>query len=104
MICNCTIPTPGIILVRREAFESIKEDYGYSEPFVGSGNDWDAWISLTLRGPIAFVNEILMDWRQHLTESAIEPAAKREFLKIVTNAHAIADTQKSIRGALTPAA
>jgi len=65
MICNCGVPTPGLILLRRSTFESIKEDYGYFDPSVGSGNDWDAWIRLTLRGPMAAIDEILLDWRQH---------------------------------------
>lgn len=78
MICNCGVPTPGIILLRKAAFELIREDYGYFDPAVGSGNDWDAWIRLTLHGPMAFVNEILLDWRQHQNNGTNDQAETRD--------------------------
>ncbi len=65
LICDCCIPTPGVGLMRRSAFERIKSDGIYFDQAVASGDDWDVWLRLSLLGPIAFVNEILLDWRDH---------------------------------------
>jgi glycosyltransferase involved in cell wall biosynthesis len=66
LICDCVISTPGVGLIRRSAFEKINRGDGvYYDQSVASGDDWDMWLRLSLHGDIAFVDEVLLDWRQH---------------------------------------
>lgn len=66
MICDCAISTPGVVLIRRAAFDKIDRGDGiYFDQSVASGDDWDVWLRLTLRGDFAFVDEVLLNWRQH---------------------------------------
>jgi len=66
LICDCAISTPGIGLIRRSVFEKINRGDGvYYDQAVASGDDWDMWLRLSLHGDIAFVDEVLLDWRQH---------------------------------------
>ncbi|HEX5322180.1 MAG TPA: glycosyltransferase [Capsulimonadaceae bacterium] len=66
MICDCAISTPGVTLIRRSAFEKINRGDGiYFDQAVASGDDWDVWIRLSLRGDFVFVDDVLLNWRQH---------------------------------------
>jgi glycosyltransferase involved in cell wall biosynthesis len=66
LINHCCIPTPGVVLIRRSAFETAKTGEGvYFDPTVATGDDWDMWLRLSLRGPLAFVDDVLLDWRMH---------------------------------------
>lgn len=66
MICDCAISTPGVVLIRRAAFEKINRGDGiYFDQSVASGDDWDAWLRLSLHGDFTFVDEVLLNWRQH---------------------------------------
>jgi len=66
LICDCCIPTPGVALIRRSAFERIKTADGlYFDQSVASGDDWDVWLRLSLLGDFGFLDEVLIDWRQH---------------------------------------
>jgi glycosyltransferase involved in cell wall biosynthesis len=66
MICDCCISTPGVALIRRSAFEKINRGDGiYFDQSVASGDDWDVWIRLSLRGDFVFVDDVLLNWRQH---------------------------------------
>lgn len=66
MICDCAISTPGVVLIRRAAFEKINRGDGiYFDQAVASGDDWDAWLRLSLHGDFVFVDEVLLNWRQH---------------------------------------
>jgi glycosyltransferase involved in cell wall biosynthesis len=65
-ICDCCIPTPGVVLVRRDACEAVRTADGILfDQAVASGDDWDLWLRLSLRGNFTFVDKILLDWRQH---------------------------------------
>ena len=77
LICDCAISTPGVGLIRRAAFDKIKQPHPdpllgkerekdiYFDQAVATGDDWDMWLRLSLHGEIAFVDEVLLDWRQH---------------------------------------
>ena len=56
------ISTPGQAVVRRSAFEAVG---GFSESVPRAVEDWDLWLRLAAIGPIGFVDEVLLDWRQH---------------------------------------
>ena len=55
------IATPGQVLFRREALERV----GLFHPDTNPCDDWDLYMRLTQQGDIAFVNKIVMGWRQH---------------------------------------
>jgi len=86
LICDCAISTPGVGLIRRAAFEKIKQPYPdpllgkereegiYYDQAMGTGNDWDMWLRLSLQGDIAFVDEVLLDWRQHADNGSKDEA------------------------------
>jgi glycosyltransferase involved in cell wall biosynthesis len=53
--------TPGVAAFRREALAA-------AGPFVQAlapCDDWDLYLRLTRMGPIAFVNKVVIGWRQH---------------------------------------
>lgn len=56
--CICT---PGLMLARREAIERA----GRFDPDIAPCDDWDLWFRLSLLGDIAFVDRVVLHWRQH---------------------------------------
>ena len=62
MVVANWISTPGQAVVRRSAFEAVG---GFSESVPRAVEDWDLWLRLAAIGPIGFVDEVLLDWRQH---------------------------------------
>jgi glycosyltransferase involved in cell wall biosynthesis len=71
LICDCCITTTGVVLLRRSAWNEIKRRPDadafdmYFDPVVAPADDWDAWLRLSLRGDFVFVDEVVLDWRQH---------------------------------------
>ena len=61
-VINC-IATPGQAVFRRRAIERA----GLFRPDTNPCDDWDLYLRLTQAGDIAFVNKIVMGWRQHET-------------------------------------
>lgn len=55
------ITTPGTSVVRRQELAAV----GGFEPATVPCDDWDMNIRLTRRGPFAFVDEIVLNWRRH---------------------------------------
>ena len=56
--CICT---PGLLLARRSAIESV----GGFDTTMTPCDDWDMWVRLSLIGPVAFVDKIILNWRIH---------------------------------------
>lgn len=56
--CICT---PGLMLIRRSALERA----GRFDPDLAPCDDWDMWLRLSLLGDIAFVDRVVLFWRQH---------------------------------------
>jgi glycosyltransferase involved in cell wall biosynthesis len=54
------IPVGGI-LIRSEA----KRAAGEFDAAIGHAHDWDMWLRLSLQAPIAFLNEVIYDYRVH---------------------------------------
>jgi glycosyltransferase involved in cell wall biosynthesis len=66
LICDCAMPTPGVVLIRRTAMEKIRMPDGrYFDQTVAPGDDWDAWIRLSLHGYFLFLDEVVLNWRIH---------------------------------------
>lgn len=57
---NC-IATPGQVLIRWEALPAA----GAFDPAASPCDDWDLWLRLSQRGPIAFVDRVVLGWRRH---------------------------------------
>jgi glycosyltransferase involved in cell wall biosynthesis len=57
---NC-IYSPGQMLVRRSAFERA----GLFDPSTSPCEDWDMSLRLSLRGDIAYVDRVVLNWRLH---------------------------------------
>ena len=60
IVANCII-TPGACLIRRSDIDSV----GLFDKEMQSCEDWDLWIRLSRRGPIAYVDEIVVAYRRH---------------------------------------
>ncbi len=61
MAVGCCISTPGQVLIRRQAL-------GAAEPFdaaAAPSDDWDLWLRLCTAGHLAFVDRLVIGWRQH---------------------------------------
>jgi glycosyltransferase involved in cell wall biosynthesis len=57
---NC-IGTPGQVLIRRSALEAA----GPFDPATSPCEDWDLWLRLSQHGPIASVDQVLLNKRKH---------------------------------------
>jgi hypothetical protein len=55
------ICTPGQVLIRRRALNATPFDPRLSGPV----EDWKLWLHLSDRGPMAFVDKIVIDYRVH---------------------------------------
>ena len=63
LICDNWIPTPGAVLIRREALDHLHQLDGiFFDCGMKTADDWDLWIRLSLMAPIAVINLPLMDW------------------------------------------
>ncbi|MFH1177357.1 MAG: glycosyltransferase family A protein [Acidobacteriota bacterium] len=62
------IPVGGI-LIRSEA----KRAAGAFDAAIGHAHDWDMWLRLSLLAPIAFLNEVVYDYRVHATGMSHDP-------------------------------
>jgi len=56
------IATPGQALIRRSAFDAVN---GFSETVPRAVEDWDLWLRLAVAAPLAFIDEVVLLWRQH---------------------------------------
>lgn len=68
------IATPGQVLLRRTDFEAV----GGFDPLAERAADWDLWLRLAMRGPIAYVPELVLDYRQHDTNASNVVAGMRQ--------------------------
>jgi glycosyltransferase involved in cell wall biosynthesis len=62
----CHITTPGQVLIRRDRL-------GAADPFdpdAVPAEDWDLWLRLAQQGPIEFVPDVLIDYRQHASNAS----------------------------------
>jgi len=55
------VHTPGQVLIRREALDRA----GLCDPKLHSAADYDLWLRLTLLGDFAFVDHVVLNYRQH---------------------------------------
>jgi glycosyltransferase involved in cell wall biosynthesis len=53
--------TPGTMLIRRHVWEAL----GGYEPEAPPCEDWDLNLRLARRGPIVFVDDVVVNWRRH---------------------------------------
>lgn len=63
LVCVHALPTPGVVLIRRAAFERTD---GYDLE-TSETSDWAMAVSLARYGPITFVDEVVLSYRQHAT-------------------------------------
>jgi glycosyltransferase involved in cell wall biosynthesis len=61
MLIRNYVTTPGTSLVRRDVMASLGGFYAPTVPC----DDWDLNIRLARLGPLAFVDDILVNWRRH---------------------------------------
>jgi glycosyltransferase involved in cell wall biosynthesis len=62
----CCIGTPGVLLARRPIVQAAGEFDVQAAP----AEDWDMFARLSLQGDIAFVDEVLLGYRQHPTNAS----------------------------------
>ena len=55
------VTTPGLHLVRR----TVAEEVGGFDPATDPADDWDFAIRVSRRGPIAFLDQVVLHWRRH---------------------------------------
>lgn len=63
---HATIYTPGCALIRRAALEQVG---GFNTAF-SLGEDWELWVRLSRLSPFPFVNQPLLAYRRHQTNSS----------------------------------
>ncbi len=61
LVCKNPIVSPGQALIRRSAMDKA----GPFDPQVVPSDDWDMWLRLSLQGGLAFVDEVVLGWRDH---------------------------------------
>lgn len=62
----CSIWTPGMVLIRTQAFQKIT---GFDAQ-LHLTEDWDLWVRLSRLGDIPFVDHPVIHYRQHTTNSS----------------------------------
>jgi glycosyltransferase involved in cell wall biosynthesis len=67
------IATTGVVLMRRAALEAA----GLFDPQTKHSEDWDMWLRLSLQGDIAFVDKVLLSYRQHDSSLSKRPMGMR---------------------------
>jgi glycosyltransferase involved in cell wall biosynthesis len=84
------VVTPGLILIRRSAL--APEGPQLFDQGAFPADDWDMWLRLTRRGPMAFVPEVLIAYRRYAGQAsgsdahtrAAEVYVRRKFLASAT--------------------
>lgn len=55
------VPTMGLVLLRRPAIDTESP----CDPAVAPCDDYDLWLRVSRRGDLAFVDRVVLGWRQH---------------------------------------
>jgi glycosyltransferase involved in cell wall biosynthesis len=90
---------PGLLLTRRRVLDEVG---GFDVDQVGA-EDWDIYIRIARRGPIAFVDEVLLGYRRHSSNqgarSIVPEMCRRVFHKAFYSAENTPEQHKIIREA-----
>lgn len=72
ILCDNWICTPGLALVRRAALgQMINAGQALFDKDAVPLDDWDFWLRLSLCGDLAFVDNVLLDWRRHAAAGSL---------------------------------
>ena len=69
LFVRCPIPTPSIVLVRRECLDEV----GGFNATLGPAYDYDMWFRIVEKFPVYFLNEPLALYRKHATSLSSDP-------------------------------
>ena len=69
LFVNCPIPTPSIVLVRRECLDEV----GGFNATIGLAYDYDMWFRIIEKFPVYFLNEPLALYRKHAGSLSSDP-------------------------------
>ena len=65
---------PGLVLARRSAYDAV----GPFDEQLHGAEDWDMLIRLSRLGSLAFINEVLLDYRRHDHNLGAKPTVARQ--------------------------
>lgn len=76
VIYDNLIPTPGVALIRRDCLKRLTKGGGLLfDPSATPLDDWDFWLRLTRLGDIAFLDQVVLQWRRHEKAGSLDVAA-----------------------------
>lgn len=73
LVVFCAISTPGQLLIRRPVFDAL----GPFDSALTPVEDWDMWLRLSRQGTIAFVDAVVLNYRQHGANASLQGPAMR---------------------------
>src|SRR5262245_22208193 len=86
LLHSCVIGPPSAGLFRREVFETI----GLFDPRLSQCSDWDLWLRLAERGPVAFLPEVLVRYELHDANMSRDiPLLERDTLEVLRKFFAV---------------
>lgn len=94
---SCCIRSPGAVLVRTRDFLAV----GGFDPAMGHCADWDLWLSLARRGPIATTDVHTLNYRWHGSNMSLDTAASADSSeRVLHKARSLSDNTPSQSRAL----
>lgn len=69
-VYHWTIQTPGLVLIRRAAHVQA----GMFDKTLNGCDDWDLWLRLSRLGDMAFVDRVILRYRQHGSNLSLQEA------------------------------
>jgi glycosyltransferase involved in cell wall biosynthesis len=79
LVNSCTVYPPGLWLISR----SVLDQAGDFDNWFKNFEDWDLVIRSSRFGDLAFVNEVIVDYRAHPTQASTNPAAHKYFNSVL---------------------
>jgi glycosyltransferase involved in cell wall biosynthesis len=73
------IVSGGAILIRRSALPQAEP----FDPEMAPADDYDLWLRLTLRGPFAFEDRVVLNYRKHLSNTSLNSDLMRRSDRLV---------------------
>lgn len=86
--------TPGLCLLRAENYRQVMP----FDPQATPCEDWDMWLRMTRHSPLAFINEVLLNYRRHSTnESSNRKRIRRGDLYVIEKHYRAPETSPEQR-------
>ena len=68
LVYSCPASTPGQVLLRRGALAAA----GEFDPALAGADDWEMWFRLIEHGHLAYVDQVVLDYRRHDQNASLQ--------------------------------